>query len=328
MILDADLAGNFYGVRRAGGAIRRLRPDWVTIVTGSNTGSPIDAEVIGYAYQDGGPSGGSDPIMLLPENVCHFAPYPDPTARVRGMSWLGPIVEDILGDRAATTHKNQFFSGGAKLGHVVTLDKEGKLNDEAFKRWVSIFRVEHEGAANAYKTLFLTRGADVKVVGADLKQVDFKQVQGAGETRLCAAARVPPIIVGVSEGLASATYANYGQARRAFADLTMRPMWRDAAASLASIVDVPAEAELWYDDRDIPFLQEDMKDEAEIQQMQAAAIRQLVDAGYTADSVVDAVTAGDLTRLVHSGLFSVQLQPAGQSLVVGNGQPALPASSA
>jgi hypothetical protein len=62
------------------------------------------------------------------------------------------------------------------------------------------------------------------------------------------------------------------------------------AGSLANIVDVPAGAELWYDDRDISFLQEDMKDEAEIQQTQANAIRSLIDAGYEPDSVVDAVT--------------------------------------
>jgi hypothetical protein len=104
----------------------------------------------------------------------------------------------------------------------------------------------------------------VKVVGADMRQLDFKATQGAGETRICAAARVPAIIVGVSEGLESATYSNYGQARRAFADLTMRPMWRDFAHSLATIVQVPSDSELWYDDRDIPFLQEDVKDEAEI----------------------------------------------------------------
>jgi hypothetical protein len=38
---------------------------------------------------------------------------------------------------------------------------------------------------------------------------------------------------------------------------------------------VPPGAELWYDDRDIPALQEDLKDEAEIQQTQANAIRTL-----------------------------------------------------
>jgi phage portal protein BeeE len=329
-ILDVDLAGNFYAVRRER-MVRRLRPDWVTIVTGSRTGSEIDTEIVGYAYQEGGPASGNDPVSLRPEQVCHFAPLPDPAAKFRGMSWLSPIIEEILGDRAATVHKRQFFNHGAQLGYVVTLDPEGKLNPDAFQTWVDTFKSGHEGAANAYKTLFLAGGADVKVVGADLKQIDFKQVQGAGETRICAAARVPPIIVGVSEGLESATYSNYGQARRAFADLTMRPLWRNMAASLESIIDVPPNAELWYDDRDIPFLQEDLKDEAEIQSTQAAAIRQLVDAGFNADSVVSAVTAGDLTRLVHSGLFSVQLQPAGSQIDPGsqhgNGQPALPAST-
>lgn len=328
-ILDVDLAGNFYAVRR-GNALRRLRPDWVTIILGSRTGSEIDTEVVGYAYEEGGPGSGKDPIGLLPEQVCHFAPLPDPVAKYRGMSWLQPIIGEILGDRAAITHKQKFFENGTQLGYVVTLDPDGKLNDDAFKRWVQTFKAGHEGNLNAYKTLFLSRGADVKVVGADLKQVDFKQVQGAGETRICAAARVPPIIVGVSEGLESATYSNYGQARRAFADLTMRPLWRNMAGSFASIIDVPENAELWYDDRDVPFLQEDMKDEAEIQQMQAGAIRQLLDAGFTSDSVVAAVTAGDLRRLEHSGLFSVQLQPAGSQNVLpqnGNGQPALPAST-
>lgn len=325
-ILDADLAGNFYAVRR-GKTVRRLRPDWVTIVLGSKTGSELDADVIGYSYQPGGPSSGEDPVMLLPEHVAHFAPYPDPLAKYRGMSWLSPIVEEIVADGATTVHKRNFFENGAQLGYVVTMDSD--MNPEQFDAWVAKFRAGHEGTINAYKTLFLAGGADVKLVGADMKQMDFKATQGAGETRICAAARVPAIIVGVSEGLESATYSNYGQARRAFADLTMRPMWRNIAGSLARIIDVPAGSDLWYDDRDISFLQEDMKDEAEIQATQAAAIGTLVTAGYTADSVVKAVTAGDLTLLVHSGLFSVQLQPAGSDPAApaignGNGQPALP----
>jgi len=329
-ILDADLAGNFYAVRR-GNTIRRLRPDWVTIVLGSQSGSELDAEVIGYSYKPGGPASGEDPIVLFPEQVVHFAPYPDPIAKYRGMSWLGPIVEEIVADRSTTTHKRNFFENGAQLGYVVTLDPDGRMNPDQFDKWVSTYKAGHEGEINAYKTLFLAGGADVKVVGADLKQVDFKQVQGAGETRICAAARVPPIIVGVSEGLESATYSNYGQARRAFADLTMRPMWRNMAGSFARIISVPASSELWFDDRDIPFLQEDLKDEAEIQQTQANAIRTLTDAGFTADSVVLAVTSGDLTLLVHSNLFSVQLQPAGSlngaGTQNGNGQPTLPAST-
>ena len=80
----------------------------------------------------------------------------------------------------------------------------------------------------------------------------------------------------------------------------------------------------WYDDRDIAFLREDEKDAADIQSVQAAAIRQLVDAGYEPDSVIAAITAGDLARLKHSGLYSVQLQPPGTIAPPsnGNGKPA------
>jgi HK97 family phage portal protein len=331
-ITDVDLTGNAYLVRR-GNAIRRLRPDWVTIIAGSVTGSPIDAEVAGYLYHEGGQYSGEEPEGLLPEYVAHFKAYDDPMARFRGMSWLQPIIGEILGDQAATTHKTNFFENGANLGYVVTMDPEGRMGPEQFRNWVETFKAGHEGAMNAYKTLFLSNGADVKVVGTNLRDLDMKAVQGAGETRICAAARVPPIIVGVSEGLESATYSNYGQARRAFADLTMRPMWRKIAGSLQTIIDVPPDSRLWYDDRDIPFLQEDEKDASEIQQMQANTIRTLLDAGFTPDSVVLAVTNGNYDLLEHSGLYSVQLQEPGAeepdvpAITNGNGQPQLPAPS-
>jgi phage portal protein BeeE len=202
-------------------------------------------------------------------------------------------VADPRGDprgRSATTHKKSFFDNGAKLGYVVTLGEQ-VTNPDQFDRWVAKFKGRHEGEWNAYKTLFLAAGADVKTVGADMKQVDFA-VQGHGETRICAAARRPADHRGLSEGLDSATYSNYGQARRAFADLTMRPLWRNVAGSLARIVDVPAGAELWYDDRDIPFLQEDQQDAAAIQQTQAITIRELINAGYEPETVVAAVMAG------------------------------------
>jgi hypothetical protein len=94
----------------------------------------------------------------------------------------------------------------------------------------------------------------------------------------------------------------------------MRPLWRNVAGSFASVINVPGGSELWYDDRDIPFLQDDMKDRAEVQKMQASSINTLIIAGYEPASVVDAVNSGDFSRLTHTGLFSVQLQPAGADL--------------
>lgn len=314
MIQDADLAGNSFIARRPpvrGGrpSLRRLRPDWMTIVAASETDSPLDADVIGYIYQPGGPGSGQDTVTLVPEQVAHFAPIPDPEAQFRGMSWLTPVIGEILADGAATKHKLKFFENGATPNMVVSLPAE--IQRSAFNEWITAFKKGHEGVDNAYKTLFFGAGADAKVVGADLRQLEFKVTQGAGETRIAAAAGVPPVIVGLSEGLQAATYSNYSQARRRLADGTMRPLWRQAAASLSRLVPPQAGARLWYDDRDIPFLKEDVKDAAEIQQTDATSIKTLIDAGYEPGSVVDAVTSGDLRRLKHTGLFSVQLQEPG-----------------
>jgi hypothetical protein len=152
-------------------------------------------------------------------------------------------------------------------------------------------------------------------------------VQSAGETRIAAAARTPPVMVGLSEGLQGSALnsGNYQAARRMFADGTMRPLWRKAAGSLERIVAPPRSASrLWYDDRDIAFLKEDLKERAEVMLTRAQSARQLVDAGFRPDSVIAALEAEDLSLLEHSGLFSVQLQAAGapkQGLFTGIPEP-------
>jgi phage portal protein BeeE len=331
MIQDVDLAGNFFGARRPGPQIARMRPDRVTIVLGSRTGREIDNEVVGYAYDPTGTDKAEDIEIFLPEGVAHFAPIPDPEARFRGMSWLTPILREIEADSAATTHKAKFFVNGATPNMVVTLGDQVRMTPEVFENWIAKFESQHEGVMNAYKTLYLAAGADAKVVGSDMKQVDFKVTQGAGETRIAAAAGVPPVIVGLSEGLqgSSLNAGNFGAAKRRFGDMTMRPLWREAAASLAPLVTVPAGAELWYDDRDIPALQEDMKDAAEVQQLQAITIRELINAGYEPKSVIDAVNSQDWARLTHTGLVSVQLQAPGADPGTdpsANGTPVAPAA--
>lgn len=317
MIQDADLSGNAFVTRLDDGRLRRLRPDWVTIVTGSQEeqsapGDAIDSQLVGYAYTP--PT--ADPQWLLPEQVAHFAPIPDPEFSFRGMSWLTPVMREITADLATTRHKLKFFENGATPQLVVSLD--ASVTAENFAKFKAAMDASHQGVDHAYKTLYLGGGADVTVAGKDLHQLDFKATQGAGETRLAAAAGVPSVIVGFSEGLAGSSLnaGNYASSRRRFADGTMRPLWRNAAGSLAEIIDVPTGSELWYDDRDIAFLREDRRDAAEIQGIQSRTIRALVDAGYEPDSVVAAVQAEDYSLLRHSGLYSVQLQPP------GSGQPA------
>lgn len=331
MIQDADLAGNFYATTaddqgRFGNAatgpgrrVVRMRPDWVTLVLASSSGDPyaLDTKVVGYVYEPrsvsvagaGAPSSGA--VLLLPDEVAHFSPIPDPAARFRGMSWLTPVLREIQSDNAATSHKDSVFRNAATPSMVVRFDRE--TNAEKFDQFVSRFKASHQGVDNAHKTLFLGGGADVTPLTFDFRQLEFSQTQGKGESRIASAAGVPPSWVGFSEGLqgSSLNAGNFSAARRRFADGTIRPLWRQASASLQVLVPPPAGAQLWYDGRDIAFLREDRRDAAEIQRQQASTIRQLTDAGYTPESVVAAVQAEDWSLLKHLGLFSVQLQPPG-----------------
>lgn len=329
-ILDADLGGNHFAVR-LGGKIKRLRPDWVTIVLGGGdselepTEDP-DAEVVGYLYHPQGNTS-RDPVPYLASQVAHWAPIPDPLASYRGMSWLTPVAREILADREATAHKQKFYENGATPNMVL---KHDAADPEVFKKWVQLFKDEHEGVANAYKTLHLGSGTDFTVVGRDFQQLDFKQVQGAGETRIAAASGVGAVMAQFSEGMqgSSLNAGNYAAARRRVADATFRPLWRSFCGAYETILTVPRNAELWYDERDIAFLREDEKDAAEIQVMRSTAIKQLLDAGYEADTVTAAVENDDFSLLTHSGLFSVQLQPPGTTAPDPDPEPAAEPESA
>jgi phage portal protein BeeE len=202
-----------------------------------------------------------------------------------------------------------FWDHAATPNMVVKLDSQ--VTPEQFERFKALMDGEHRGVRNAYKTLYLGGGADATTVGLDFRQMDFKTVQGAGETRIAAAAGVPPVIVGLSEGLQAATYSNYAQARRRFADMTIRPLWRSAAAALQAVAPAPARSRLWYDDRDIPALQEDSKDAADIAAVQAATIVALTNGGFTPESATQAGITGDFSQLEHTGALSVQLMEPG-----------------
>jgi hypothetical protein len=337
MEVVSSLAGNYYGTLaddegRLGRAARgnrrivHMAPDRTTIVIDSASGDPnaLDAQVVGYIYKPLA-SGVREPeeVVLLPEDVCHFAPIPDPAARFRGMSWLTPGIEEIRGDTSATLHKSKFFSNGATPNMAIVLGSDVKPVD--FNRWVSLFKQSHQGVDKAYKTLFLAGGADIRPLTSDFRQIDFKPLQGLSETRIASLAGIHPTVLGFSEGLqgSSLNEGNFNASTRLAANATLRPWWRNAAASLQTLLVPPlGGAQLWYDDRDIPFLHDDAQDLATIRQANATTLNTLIAAGWKPDAAVEYLMSDDLARLrgQHSGLYSVQLQQPGADQPGANAQ--------
>lgn len=316
MLVDADLYGNSYWVQqRIEGLDQMVRLDPVKtmVVTGSIddtlTGRPYGEQLVGYAVHD---EEQGEVAFFDAGSVCHFRPTPDPTHQYRGRTWLSSVLTDVTADDELSKYKHAFMRNSATPNMVVSFDPT--ITKEAFETFVQRMDASHRGVDQAFKTLYLGGGADVKVVGADFGQLNIKGVQGAGETRIAAAAGVPASYLGISESLAGSALnaGNYTAARRRFADGTIRPLWRAAAGALEVLLPRPdPSVRLWYDDRDVAFLQEDVKDTADIRNKDANTMRVLVDGGFDPETVVAAITSGDMTLLVHTGLPSVQLQAEG-----------------
>lgn len=315
----AGVAGNAYVTRRPD-RLRVLRPDWVAVLYGSQQEPDdaihaLDGELLGYVYQNGGLySSGNKPTTLLPGDVAHWSPIPDPEAGEVGMSWVTPAIWEMQGDRMASEHKIRYWENGATPNLVV----KGipAVTKAQFDEIVDAMEAKHAGVANAYRTLYLTAGADATVVGSNLADLDLKSVQGATETRIASLSRVHPVILGIAEGLSGSALnaGNFGMARRIWADTWIYPTLQDLVASLATIIRVPDGAELWFDVTDMPILREDARDAADIGQVHASTVTAYVREGFTWESSVAAVQGQDLSLLKHSGLTSVQLQAPGAGM--------------
>jgi hypothetical protein len=309
---EADIAsaGNSYWVR-LGDELVRLDADWVTIVTEAVTigGREIGSRLLGYVVAPAG----VEPVALEPSEVAHYRPGTPVHCPFRGESWLAAVASDASSDLELTRYKGSYLKNGALPSLAVMY--EPTIAQEQLQQFVGMFADKFVGAMNAGKVMHFLGGRDVKTVGATLDQLSFKAVQGAGETRIAAAAGVPASVAGFSEGMqgSSLNAGNYSATRRLFGDAKVRPLLGSVVDAFSTLVRPPAGCRLWYDDSLVSFFQEDVSDEAKIRQTDAQTIKTLIEVGYDPDAVVVAVTTGDFASLIgqHSGLTSVQLQAPG-----------------
>ena len=319
MEVDASMYGNSYWVRPDDGPqLVRLNPTRVIIATTDAidpiSGGVFGKRLIGYGLLD---DKGNQVATFLPNEVAHYKPIPDPAHEFRGASWLNALLPDVIADMDLTDYKHAFLKNATTPNLVVTFNQG--VSQEAFDAFKDKMESAHTGPQSGFKTLYLGAGADVKTVGSNFADLALEAVQSAGETRIAAAAGVPAGIVGIAEGLkgSSLNAGNYTASRRRFSDGTIRPLWRGAAGALETLVTAPGGSRLWFDERDVSFLQEDVLDAANIRQQDAQTILTFVQAGFYPESAIQAVSSGDYTKLEHTGLVSVQLQKPGPAIPLG-----------
>jgi hypothetical protein len=138
---------------------------------------------------------------------------------------------------------------------------------------------------------------------------------------------VPGVLVGL-EPLRGAG-RGYQESMQKLANLWARPQWRSLCKALEKFVDDPTVqaggTRLWFDVEDIAALQDGILERGQASLVQAQALLAHVQAGYTHESAVAAVTSGDLSQLKAGGVGTPTSGPQVQHML-GQQQPGVVAS--
>lgn len=224
IIIYQKLAGVAYfeKERSAAGqvvALWPLRPDWLTAVPLEQRGDVRGK--VGVAYYEYRVPG--LPIeQLLPEDVVEFPLY-DPLGMFN--HWPPAAVAARTGDvdNAVTDYLRLFMQkGGTPPGLLTTVQHLIDTQvDDIRRRW----RERYGGFENWMEPAVLDADAKWQQIGLSFKEMGFELIDARNEARICMTLQVPPILIGAKIGLDRATYSNYGEARTAWWEDDLLPMY-------------------------------------------------------------------------------------------------------
>lgn len=224
-----DLAGNAFWevVRDRGGRVVELwplRPDKVRMARRGHS--------VSYGYVVGS--------NVLPVEVVHFR-LPSPTDPLVGTPPMRAALRMTAVDNQATSFVKALLGNSAIPGVVVTMGALETVLDEEVTRRLSEKWKARFGGRRRGEPAFLQTGMDVKQIGLNLKDLEFPDLRGVSESRICMAFETPPMLVGAKVGLEHSTYSNMTEARKSFWEQKIMPRQRrmrdTIAAQLLPLVD-------------------------------------------------------------------------------------------
>jgi HK97 family phage portal protein len=171
-------------------------------------------------------------FSLPRRDVVHFRFGFDPRNPRLGLSRLWPVLREVVTDNQASTLMAALLRNMGIPGLLVTpTSEDAELDDgqaETLKRLVAQMTTgENAGRA-------IVPGVRVKVerLGLTPEELVFEKIRQLPEARICAALRIPAMVVGLSVGEHQRTYANLAVARRSAYEDCLVPMQRRFAAAL------------------------------------------------------------------------------------------------
>lgn len=137
----------------------------------------------------------------------------DPGWRYFGQPPLRPAARATTLDNGATDFADSLLRNHAMPSIVIESEKEiGEvLHQRLQSRWKEAF-----GGARRGTPAFMEKGMKIHEIGMNMQELQFPEMHGMTETRICMTFGIEPILVGAKEGLEHNAYKDYREARLAF----------------------------------------------------------------------------------------------------------------
>lgn len=167
------------------------------------------------------------------DEVIHFRLGQDLYDPRLGCGPLKHLVREVAGDDEAVEFTRSLLQNSAVPGLVATIPPEqsrGFTREKAQELKADIetaFRAGNRGRVGV-----LTAGADLKQYGFSPDQLNLEVLHRVPEERISAVLRVPAIIAGLGAGLDRSSFSNFREARHAFMDMCLVPLYTFDSATL------------------------------------------------------------------------------------------------
>jgi HK97 family phage portal protein len=247
------LGGNayWYKVRNGAGRVVQLWPYHAGNITPIPGG---DTWIQHYEYD----LGDGRTTILDTRDVIHFKwPAIDPDQPWMAQPPIRAAARETDTDNEATRYLFALLKNDAIPRTVIEMPTEADITKQESERIKEQWR-ERYGGDQRGDVAIMTGGAKVQRLSLNLQELAFEALSTIPETRIAAALRVPPIVAGLNAGLQRSTFANYGEARKAFAQDTLIPLWRLVESELQAdlIPEFDRRLTITYDTGQVEALQE------------------------------------------------------------------------
>jgi len=220
--------GNAYWfkARNAAGRVAELWyvPHWQVRPVWRDGGSEF---IGGYEYRVDG--------RVIPwsrEDVVHFRFGFDHRNPRLGQSRLWPVLREVVTDNEASTLMAALLRNMGILGVLITpSDGSVVLKDKDADALRQQYRGRFTREA-AGEPFVCAAPLKVERLGLTPEELALDKIRNIPEARICAALRIPPMVVNLTVGEPTRTFSNYGQARRAAYEDCLGPMQRRFARTL------------------------------------------------------------------------------------------------